>query len=244
MNKKLFSLIASLGVIFLLNGCSGTSQETTAQTTPGMPQLNVSEMTADERLAIGTLKLEGTDLAVDKEQATTLLPLWKAVRVLKTDDTISTQEMDALYQQIRNAMTQEQVKAIDAMTFKSEDVNQLMASLGVGFASEAGQAGNSAQNPTGPGDMGFTMEFSTGDGTTTNRRSGSSGGFPPGGGAPPSGGGPSGGAMPEGGAMMFDGRPEDDADQTGQNTGQAIKVRMSNMFIEPLIRLLRERISS
>jgi hypothetical protein len=238
MKKGPYVLLAALGMIFALTACSKADQATTTQTTPGSPQLDVSKMSADEKLAIGTLKLEGTDLAVDKEEAGKLLPLWKAVRALKMDDTISTQEMDALYQQIKDAMTAEQVKAIDAMTFESEDINQLMASLGVGFGTAVEQAGNAAQGSTEPGDMGPMPEFSTGGGTSTNRRSGSNSNFPSGGGAPPAGG------MPEGGVMMFEGRPGENANQTSQNAGQAATGRMNNMFIEPLIRLLKDRISS
>lgn len=237
MKKGTCVLLAALGMIFVLAACGKADQAETSQTTPGAPQLDVSKMSADEKLAIGTLELEGTDLAVDKEEAGKLLPLWKAVRALKMDDTISTQEMDALYQQIKDSMTSEQVKTIDAMTFESDDINQLMASLGVGFGTAVEQGGNAAQGSSGSRDMGPMPEFSTRDGITTNRRAGSNSNFPAGGGAPPAGG------IPEGGMMMFEGRPGENANETGQNAGQAATGRMNNMFIEPLIRLLKDRIS-
>ena len=227
MFKTTLKILAGLGLILLLAACGKSTQEDENQqaATPGMLTFDVSTMTEDEKLAIGTLKLEGTDLAVDKEEAQTLLPLWKAVQALKTDETVSEQEMNALYQQIKKTMSAEQVRAIDEMTFTSEDINELMANLGIGFGSKT--EGTSNQRFSGNSQMPSGGGFPSG------------GGRPSGGGAPPSGG-PSGGGMPEDGAMMFEGMPEDDSTQTVQNTRQA----MSNMLIEPLIRILRERLGS
>lgn len=227
MIKNTLKLLTGVGLILLLAACGKSTQEAATQqeATPGMLSFDASTMTEDEKLAIGTLKLEGTGLAVDKEEAQTLLPLWKAVRALKTDETVSEQEMNALYQQIKKTMSAEQVREIDEMTFTSEDINELMANLGVGFGSSSEATSN--QRPSSNSQMPSGGGFPSG------------GGVPPGGGAPPSGG-PSGAGIPEGGAMMFEGRPEGDSNQTGQNTRQA----MSNMFIEPLIRILRERLGS
>lgn len=236
MSKKSLVILAGLGLILLLAACGKSTQEATAQqaSTPGMPTFDASTMTEDEKLAIGTLQLEGTDLAVDKEEAQILLPLWKAARALKMDETVSEQEMEALYQQIRKTMSAQQVQAIDGMTFTSEDINALMANLGVGFGSSDAAASNqrSSGNSQMPSGGGFP------DG----------GGGPSGGGAPP-GGGPSisfraGGDLPEGGGAMFEGMPGAEGDQSSGGTGQSASSRMTNMFIEPLIRILRDRLSS
>ncbi len=195
-----------------------------------MVEIDSSTMTEDMKLVLGTLKLEDTDLAVDKEEAAVLLPLWKAVRVLKSDDTISTQEMDALYQQIRDAMSAEQIEAIDAMTFSDEDINALIASLGVGFGTTAeGEEGSGQtmremrQIPSGGG-------FPSGDG-------------PSGGGAPP-GDFPGGGELRIEGGTGFEGMPVTEGDVTTEGTVQSAGNRMLDMLIEPLIRLLKERVMS
>ncbi len=239
MFKKILPLIVAFGMVFVLAACSKSSQATATQTSPSVVEFDTSTMTADEKLAIGTLKLEGTDLAVDKEEAATLLPLWKAVRALKADDTISTEEMEALYQQIKDSMTTEQVKAIDAMSLTSDDIKTLTANLGVGFGSAAEQGSASTEGSSGMPQMPSGAEFSFGDSGSSSERTRSGGGFPSGGGAPPSGG-----EMPSGGVMMFEGRPGEEANQTSQGTGQTAGGRMNNMFIEPLIRLLKERSGS
>src|SRR5664279_4355891 len=47
----------------------------------------------ETRYAIGTLKLQGTALAVTKDQATTLIPLWKAMLSLSTSNTTAPAEI-------------------------------------------------------------------------------------------------------------------------------------------------------
>ena len=91
-------------------------------------------MTLPEKLAIGTLKLEGTDLAVDSGEAPKLLPLWKAVRALNTSQTISNKEMDSLYGQIEGVMTAEQVRRSRPCPLPLRISGNMMADLGVDLA--------------------------------------------------------------------------------------------------------------
>ena len=53
--------------------------------------------------------------------------------------------MDALYAQIREAMTPEQIKAIDAMDFTEAEITEMKSSLGVGLeVASVDTAGTSA----------------------------------------------------------------------------------------------------
>ena len=231
MFKKSSVVLLCFGLVFVLAACGSTSQAAeTQQATPGMVEIDSATMTEDMRLVLGTLKLEDTELAVDKEEAAVLLPLWKAVRVLKSDDTISTQEMDALYQQIRDSMSTEQVKAINAMAFSDKDINTLIASLGVGFGTMAEGEEGSGQMMQGMRQIPSGGGFPSGDG-------------PSGGGAPP-GDFQGGGEMRIEGGAGFEGMPAMEGEVTTEETSRSAGNRMLDMLIEPLIRLLKERAAS
>ena len=132
------------------------------------------------QLVVGTLKLDGTDQAITKEQAADLLPLWQVYRELMSSDTAAPAEIDGLTTQIRETMTAGQMKAIDAMKLTQADIFAFMREQGPGVAS--GAPGQSNRSRTGQGNSG-----------------GSSGNFP--GGGAPGGGFPAGGpgGFPEGG---------------------------------------------
>ena len=97
-------------------------------------------------MALGTLSLEGTDLAVTAEQAAELLPLWKAVDSLSTSDTVTTVEMNAVYQQIQGIMTDEQLDAIQSMDLTSQDMTELANQYGV-ILIEAGSMAPTSEQP-------------------------------------------------------------------------------------------------
>jgi hypothetical protein len=129
--------------------------------------------------------------------------------------------MDALYSQIQSAMTPDQVKAINGMTFTQDDISKLMADLGINFgngqngtrtpgSNRASGNGNPAVGPGGPGGPG---------------------GFPGGGGFPPDGG-------------TF---RQGDNNGTTQLTPNPNRPRLGGfgrIFIRPLINLLKQRAGS
>ena len=128
MKLKWIPIVAVLVIGLTLAGCGAGVEASTSAGGIASKQLSDAES-----LALGTLKLEDTAQAVDAEQAAELLPLWKAANTLRTSQTISTVEMDALYAQIREAMTPEQIKAIDAMDFTEAEITEMKSSLGVGL---------------------------------------------------------------------------------------------------------------
>ena len=109
MLKKRVTVLAMLSLIFILAACaslklpeaansstgsSALGSDGTAQPgqNQGPRQFDMQNMPVEQKLAIGTLKLEGTDLAVTADQAKTLLPLWKAVKTMSTDSNTSAEE--------------------------------------------------------------------------------------------------------------------------------------------------------
>ncbi|GAP12936.1 hypothetical protein LARV_00676 [Longilinea arvoryzae] len=227
-----FLLILAL----LLSGCSSNAA-TSSSTTPGASSGKSATLTLKDKLAVGTLKLEGTDLAVTAEQAKTLLPLWKAVKSLSSSSTASQPEIDAVYQQIQDALTADQLASIEKLDLSGENMQALMTELGIDPGANGGSGLTDSAKATRVAEL---------------KASGST--FPGGGGNMPSGGGaPSGGSMPSGGGSMPSGggnfTPPDQAGgtttqstpQAGQTGGRGGGMGMSSMFIEPLIKLLETR---
>lgn len=73
---------------------------------------------ASIQLALGTMKLEGTQNSVTPEQAAALLPLWKALQGGVTAQA----EVNAVLTQIERTMTPEQLEAMAAMHLTMEDL--------------------------------------------------------------------------------------------------------------------------
>jgi hypothetical protein len=94
------------------------------------------------QLVIGTLKLDGTDRAVGAEQAAELLPLWQTYLSLSASDTAAREELEALVEQIRDAMTPEQMQAIADMQLTRDDMFAVMQEQGIGVGAGP-QAGDS-----------------------------------------------------------------------------------------------------
>lgn len=111
--------------IFLLSACGG------ATTATAQGNANQQGLPLSEKLAIGTLKLEGTGSAISAKQAADLLPLWQVYSSLITSDTAAQEEKDALAEQIQETMSSDQVKGIEAMNLSQRDVFASMQQLGI-----------------------------------------------------------------------------------------------------------------
>lgn len=224
MKRIIFGIQTSILVI-LLTGCSSLPFTKTSQQTGGNGQdfmnTDPSSMPVQMKLGIGTLKMEGSDLAVTVEQAKTLLPLWKALKILSSDTNTTAEEINALNRQIEETMTAEQIIAIKEMTWSSDDMQQLSQQYGLRAggqsAEQAGAAGSSTRTQGG-------------------------GGFP--------GGGPGGGGMHPGGGMMMPqgaGAQNNAAAQRTPVPGQAARREaggMNLMFVDPVIKLLEAKIKT
>lgn len=172
------------------------------------------------RLILGTLKLEGTENAVDLEEAAELLPLWKAYRTLVQDTTTAARELEGLIEQIQETMTPEQLAAIESMELSAEDVRDLVEELGLGSGFRREGSGEDEPRFEGPG-------FGPGSGFREGMRIE---GSPPGG--IPGGVGPEGELSPEARATLV-------ADRGGRMMG----ARAGAVLIEPLIEMLEAKLN-
>ena len=175
-------------------------------------------MSTITKLAIGTLKLEGTENAITPEQASDLLPLWQVYLSLVDSDTAAQAEINGLVDQISTTLTDSQNQAIDDMQLSQQDMMFVMQEMGISMGNRPQSASDSEQ-------------------------SGSSGGFPGGGDgfAPPDGGGMPGGGMPSGGNMPT---LSEDQIATAQASGGAPGLGSSIPMIEAVIEYLQKTASS
>lgn len=154
MKKTTITILITL--ILTLTACSGAANSVSPATVPQNGSAT-GELPAATQIALGTLKLEGTDQAVTAEQATELLPLWQTLEVLYTSDTAAQQEIEALTTQIQETMSPEQTSAITAMNLTRQDMLTMMReqgiALGNGSQNTGTQSGNTARNSNG-GDFG------------------------------------------------------------------------------------------
>jgi hypothetical protein len=156
--------------IFVLTACTTGSSNTSSSTT------KTDSMAPALELALGTLKLEGTEQAVDSEAAAQLLPLWQLLDELDNNGSAAPAEFTAVTEQIQSTMTSAQIKAIDDMDLTQEDIAAASQSSGSTTAASSTTT-SGAQVVSAGADL-------------------ISGGGAPGGGVSPEGGGP----MPGGNA--------------------------------------------
>jgi len=241
VKNKLPKTFLILLVIVFLTACRGGNQTTATsaleaaavQSTP-VPGVN-GNMPLEGKLAVGTLLLEDTDLAIDAGEAAQLLPLWKAVRSLSSSDTAAQEEIQALYDQIQETMTDEQLGAIEAMEITAETMASLREELGIEADAFAGR-GAGLENLSEEQRAAMIERFQSQNPGFEPPAGGPGGGLGPGAGAPPDGGGFPGGAIPEAGG--FQGTP--DPTRMASRAGRA-GMGMNTLFLDPLIELLQER---
>jgi len=179
--------------ILLLSACGSAATNRTASNnnnTQTQGGANPQALQLSEKLAIGTLKLEGTANAVTAKQAADLLPLWQVYSSLITSDTAAQEEKDALAQQIQETMTSDQITAIDGLNLTQREVFSSMQQLGITASAQVNA--NGTPQPGGGGFGGGGQFFSGGGGGGGNFTGGGGGNRNNGGGG---GGGGNGGAQ-------------------------------------------------
>ncbi len=105
-------------------------------------------ISTEAKLEVGTLDLEGTDQAVTAAEAKTLLPLWQQVKTLNGSANANSNDLTTVLSQIQQAMTPDQINAIDAMNLTQTDVQSEMTELGVTFPQNGGNNPNGTPFPT------------------------------------------------------------------------------------------------
>ncbi len=161
MTKLISTITIGLILVLAMAGCGSRSDqnlnETQASNTNeggGSPLVLVSksgdDLSLQGKLALGTLKLEGTELAIDEAQATELLPLWQALNTLTNSDTTATAELNAVVNQIQETMSAAQIKALNEMELTSEGLTAMIESGDLGFG-PGGLRGGQRNSDTGEG---------------------------------------------------------------------------------------------
>ena len=238
-NKMIFS---ALIIILVLSACGGSNEvasgdgesndasaaggsgvDSSAGADPGrgIDEDFQDAMPLSAQLGFGTLLLEDSEYAVDVDQAAQLLPLWKAARSLSESETAAEAELEAVFNQIEETMTAEQINAIVNLQLTGEAMARLMEDLGISFGFGGDRYGN------------LTPEQQA-----TAQAARESGEGPPGG-EFPGGGQGRGGGQGIGGAELT---PEQQATiEARQAERSGVGARFALVFVDPLIELLEER---
>jgi hypothetical protein len=232
MKKVTFSIIM-LALVFALVACGKASTTNTAVSDGTSSGNTARELSLPIQLLIGTLKLEGTDLAVDAQQASALLPLWQAYNELTTSDTAAQAEIDAVVAQIQETMTPQQVQAITDMKLTQQDEFSIMQELGLvtnrpEASGTPGASSGRVFQGDAPGAGGGIII--TGEGP---------GGYPGGGPSGGTGGYPGAGGVP-GGGQGFDPQQMATA-QAGRAQSSGTSERIPTPLLNALIDLLQKR---
>ena len=138
------------------NTAADNSDASQAQESPSTAAKNGSntdpfagDLPKSMQLMLGTFYLEDTDQAVTQEQASEMLLLWKAVRSMSDSETAAQEEIDALYDQIVESMTDEQLKLLDSMEFSREDQMAFMEEHGISMRANSGDSSADGENSGG-----------------------------------------------------------------------------------------------
>jgi hypothetical protein len=222
MKKALLIYILLISTM-MLSACGGNAASASGTSTETQLDPNARELPLSTKLAIGTLKLEGTEFAVASDQAAELLPLWQVLNNLSSSDSAAPEETTAISEQIQETMTVEQLAAIEAMSLTGEDIFATMQELGLANAPQV----NASGTPQAGGN------FRGGQGPE--------GGFPPD--DAPQGGGAGGGAGPGGGFGSGDVSPEQIATAQARRAegGGGFGNRMLTPLLEAVIELLESK---
>jgi hypothetical protein len=235
MLKKKLVVMSLLPMIIVLAACTGlqlpgtsSTNNTTSQQNQAGRVFDMAKLPVEQKLALGTLKLEGTDKAVTVAQAKSLLPLWKAVKSMSSGSNISEDEINAVYKQIQETMNAEQVQAIKDLNLSQADFQALMKQFGI----QAPQMGQG--NPSG------TLVPRSQSGSSASGSGGAQAGGPPGGGIPGGDMGGPGGPPPDGG-FSGGGQPNSQGTMPARPAGGGFRAGMNMIFVDPLIKVLEQR---
>ena len=142
--KRLILPALTLLLALLLASCSGTADSAPTGDTylsPNLPTDYEGALPVRNQLALGTMELNQTALAVTPEQAQTLIPLWQALRGTQQSGGEASAEVNALLTQIESTLTPEQLKAIADMQLTFEDMQTWASANGIQIGTGGGQPG-------------------------------------------------------------------------------------------------------
>jgi hypothetical protein len=225
MSKRKYMVSAALILLVILSACTSLSLPFASTSANPTSAANTTQSVIASKLGPGILSLEGTSQAITAEQASNLLFLWKGVKCLAANQNSSKIELAALYTQIEQSLTADQVQAISQLGLTQTELSALQAKFG-------------AQLAQGGAPTGATTKSSS------SSSSQSSGGFDGGPGGGPMGGGPGGSDMAilSGNASQISSTT---ATQTTPKTTPATPAKaavdFNAIFADAIISLLQQR---
>lgn len=207
--KKLFYSTLMILVI-TLTACSSSSTGTPVSS-------KNNSLPIETQLAVGTLKLAGTDQDVTADQAKDLVVYWGTYKELSQSQKAAQEEVNGLIAQIQETMTAEQISAISEMNISQQDVSASMEGVSVASSSS---------------------------GSTVSVPSGSSGGGMPAGGPPADGGDapPDGGISPEMGGASASSTGQTQPPQSSSSS--SIIANVPSSLVEAVIQSLQKKIAA
>ena len=237
--KKVALLTALTTLLFALAACGSTPADSGSTNGFRAGAGATGPLNAQEKLALGTIKLEGTKQAVDPKAAANLVPLWQLLFQLNSSSSSASQEVTAVVDQIKATMTPTQLSTINSMTLTQADIfsvfQQEAQANGTGGSASGGGTGSSnftGGNRANRGGGGGNFVFIAGAG-------GPGGGGPGGGGF--GGGGPGNGA---GGGTASSTTTAQGSAETAAQAAQARQNAISNQVINQVIRLLEAKLKT
>lgn len=153
--KLWFGSLGLLLFVIVIAGCAGGKATPVPAVTGGDSYVSTvldtgyeDALTARNQLALGLLNLHGVEDEVTPEQASTLLPMWQALRGTTRSGAAATAEVDALLAQIEETLTPTQIEAIREMRLTQNDLLAWAENHGLtlGDATGTGGGGGSGQN--------------------------------------------------------------------------------------------------
>jgi hypothetical protein len=127
-------------LVVALAGCASATPVLTP-TPAGPPAGGTPEVSLENRLAIGTLELEGTAQAVTADQAKQILPLWSTIKDMMANPATTTSDLLAEYQRVEGDMTSDQLQAIQNLTLSQSDTQALMKKYNIQVTPFPGETG-------------------------------------------------------------------------------------------------------
>ena len=133
--KKISFYLLTIILVLILVACGSVTSDTNPNTEENRNTADgrTFEIPLETQLMLGTVKLDETAYSIDSEQAADLLPLWKALRSLSGSDTTAQAEVEAVFNQIQDTMTTDQIDTIEDMDLTIADMAGVAEILGVEF---------------------------------------------------------------------------------------------------------------
>ncbi len=220
--KRMTIFVLLLTGALVLSACGAQNASTTSGASGfrNNSALRSRPLSPEAKLALGTIKLEGTPEAVDASQAAKLLPLWQLMAQLNGSSSTAPQEVTAVIDQIQTMMDPVQLKAIGGMQLTAADVFSSFQQGQGGVGASADPAGGSSS-------------------AATPNRTGQRGGFfVAGGGGFPGGGGFGGGLGANRGTTTTNGTS---SAASAAQAAQQFSNQLSTVLVNQLVQLLQAR---